>query len=381
MPNLVNYTERKIGRFGMALWIVLVICPGKDFFASAQSAPRTPFHFLNEDVRDFESSNGTTAVLIAEMETGKLIYFYRPEIAIERKFPPGSLVKTFSALVFLKYKERFSFLPQKTISCNGRFYPTGVFAPNKFDLKTLNLPKDDSGKEYIRCSIANGHGEVDLEKGLVQSCNVYFLANAAKDPDFLYSKLQEDWGLSESAKARLEPYIEPIGKLESSPSPLRKILTSIGEGGIAVSPLKVSQLYSAIWSKGPILSPFWRTEQSIVKIMDNRFAPKDLRLIGTLLSNVPESGTLKGLKMDGKSDLEIIGAKTGSGTKYGHKFETHGWITLAFKWKGKAYILTAFVEKGSGGKQAKILVQNLLNKIGRKEISPTERNEIFRRKI
>ncbi|EQA44696.1 penicillin-binding protein, transpeptidase domain protein [Leptospira broomii serovar Hurstbridge str. 5399] len=381
MPNLVPYNNKNIGQIGTVLWIALLIFPGKDFFASAESAPRSPFHFLNEDIRNFESLYGTTSVLIAEMETGRLMYFYRPEIAIEQKFPPGSLIKTFSALVLLKYKEHFSFFPQRKISCNGRFYPIGIFAPSKFDLRTLNLPKDDSGKEYVRCSIANGHGEVDLETGLVQSCNVYFLTNAAKDPDFLYSKLQEDWGLGESAKARLEPYLESSGKLESNQSPLRKILTSIGEGGIAISPLKVTQLYSAVWSKGPILSPSWRKEQPIVKVMDNRFASKDLRLIGTLLSNASESGTLKGMQVDGKSGLEIIGAKTGSGTKYAHKFETHGWITLAFRWKGKAYVLTAFVEKGSGGKQAKILVQDLLNKIGRKEISSTERNKIFRRKI
>lgn len=363
------------------LWIALVIFPGKDFFASAQSAPPSPFRFLNEDIRKFESSYGTVSVLIAEMETGRQIYFYRPEIAIEQRFPPGSLIKTFSALILLKYKEHFSFSPQRKISCNGRFYPTGIFAPSKFDLRTLNLPKDPSGKEYVKCSIANGHGEVDLEKGLAQSCNVYFLTHAAKDPDFLYSKLQEDWGLAESAKARLEPFLEPPGKLESNPSPLRKILTSIGEGGIAISPLKAGQLYSAVWSKGPILSPFSKKGQPIVKVMDNRFATRDLRLIGTLLSTVPESGTLKGLKAEGESDLEIMGAKTGTGTKSARKFETHGWITLAFKWKKKAYVLTAFVEKGSGGKQAKILVQDLLNKIGRKEINPTERNETFRRKI
>ncbi len=342
------------------------------------AVPKFSYSFLNSAVQEFESENSTSSVLILETETGKIMYAYRPEIGVSKILPPGSLVKTFSALVLLKYKEQFGFVPEKKVRCSGKFYPDGILTPTKVDLSSLHLPKDEKGKEYLRCSLANGHGEMDLNSALIQSCNVYFLSTAALNPDFFYSKLLEDWNLIDSTRARMQPYLEP-GTVLSSPSPLRKVAAAIGEGGLLLSPLKISQLYASIWSGGPILSPYWDEDKKPLQIRDNRFSDRDLRRITNALSNVPKSGTLKGLKNVSDSDFEILGAKTGTGTKFGHKYETHGWTVLHFKQKAKSYVLTVFVEKGSGGKQARSLAVKILDKL-KEDKSSSYKNSLGRKK-
>lgn len=333
------------------------------FAAQAEAAPKFIYSHLDEIVKEFESKNSTSSVVLMEIDSGKVEYIYRPEIAVSKKLSPGSLVKTFSALTLLKYRDRLGFSPEKKVLCKGRFYPKENLTPTKSDLNTFHLPQDENGKEYLRCSLAKGHGEMDLRSALVQSCNVYFLTGASSDPDLFYSKLHEDWSLGKSTRARLDSFLEPSDTNFTSISPLRKVAASIGEGGLLLSPLKISQLYSSIWKEGPRLSPYWGPGQEPIRSEENPYAGKDLRWIASVLFEVPKSGTLKDLNTPEKGNLEILGGKTGTGTKFMHKYETHGWTVLSFRKDRKSYVLTVFVENGSGGNQAKVLASILLNKI------------------
>lgn len=328
-----------------------------------KAAPKFSYSYLDEAIKGFESKNSISSVVLMEMDSGKVEYIYRPEVAISKKLPPGSLVKTFSALTLLKYKDKLGFSPEKKVTCKGRFYPKENFSPTKSDLNTLHLPQDENGKEYLRCSIAKGHGEMDLRSALVQSCNVYFLTNASYDPDLFYSKLYEDWRLGKSTQSRLDSYLEPSDTNFTSTSSLKKVAASIGEGGLLLSPLKVSQLYSSIWKQGPRLSPYWGAGKEPVRSEENPYSGKDLRWITSVLSEVPKTGTLKNVYILGKGNLEILGGKTGTGTKFMHKYETHGWTVLSFRKDRKSYLLTVFVDNGSGGNQAKSLAAILLDKI------------------
>ncbi|TGM97422.1 penicillin-binding transpeptidase domain-containing protein [Leptospira dzoumogneensis] len=343
------------------LFAVTLVCA-----AQLQAAPKFSYSYLDEAVKEFESKNSVSSVVLMEMDSGKVEYIYRPEIAVSKKLPPGSLVKTFSTLTLLKYKDRLGFSPEKKVLCKGRFYPKESFTPTKSDLNTLHLPRDENGKEYLRCSLTKGHGEMDLRSALVQSCNVYFLTSASSDPELFYSKLYEDWSLGKSTRSRLDPYLEPSDTNFTSISSLRKVAASIGEGGLQVSPLKISQLYSSIWKEGPRLSPYWGAGQEPVRSEENPYSGKDLRWITSVLSEVPKSGTLKDLNVPEKGSIGILGGKTGTGTKFMHKYETHGWTVLSFRKDRKSYVLTVFVDKGSGGNQAKSLASILLDKIDSK---------------
>lgn len=336
------------------------------FAMRTEAAPKFFYSYLDETVKEFESKNSISSVVLMEMNSGKVEYIYRPEIGVSKKLPPGSLVKTFSALTLLKYRDKLGFSPEKKVSCKGKFYPKGNLAPTKSDLNTFHLPQDENGKEYLRCSLAKGHGEMDLRSALVQSCNVYFLTSVSSDPDLFYSKLHEDWSLGKSTRSRLDSYIEPSDTNFTSISSLRKVASSIGEGGLLLSPLKISQLYSSIWKEGPRLSPYWGVNQEPIRSEENPYSGKDLRWIISVLSEVPKTGTLKDLHSSEKGNLEILGGKTGTGTKFMHKYETHGWTVLSFRKDRKSYVLTVFVDNGSGGNQAKSLAAILLDKIDSK---------------
>lgn len=346
---------------------VLWICIQFSLYAETSSGSR--FRYLDSVIHGFEDENSQSksSVLILETESGIVRYVFRPEMAIEKKFGPGSLLKPFSALVFLKYKNEFAYSPSKKIRCEGKYYPEETANISKDDLSRLHLPQDQNGKKYLRCSLREGHGLVDLEQALIQSCNVYFLKNASKDPDLFFSKLRSDFDLENPSQSRLSPFKDASGNFEESPSDLRKISSSIGEGGFLLSPLKISQLYASLWSVGPRLSPSWETPEKRIKVSDNPFPERDIRFVLSALSSVPKTGTLKEIGTFNGSNIEILGAKTGTGTIYSKKYKTHGWITLYFRMKRKNYLMTVFVERGSGSKQAQSLVLKILNEIGKRD--------------
>lgn len=351
-------------KFGICF---VLYCIQYSLYSETKSGSR--FQYLDSKIQNFEKENSDlrSSVLILEADSGIVRYVFRPEMAIEKKFGPGSLLKTFSALVLLKYKNEMAFSPSEKIHCEGRFYPEDKIAITKSDLSRFHLPRDQNGKKYLRCSLREGHGRVDLEQALIQSCNVYFLKNASKNPEFFYSKLRSEFDLTNSTRSRLTPYRETTGNFEEFPTNLRRVSASIGEGGFLLSPLKVSQLYASIWTLGPRLSPSWEDSGNRIKVSDNPFTSRDIHLILSALGSVPKIGTLKELKSFNNSAIEIVGAKTGTGTIYSKRYETHGWIILYFKLKRKNYLLTAFVEKGSGSKQAQSLVLRILNEIGKQD--------------
>ncbi|MDI7164880.1 penicillin-binding transpeptidase domain-containing protein [Leptospira santarosai] len=351
------------------------------FLLYSETSNGIRFRYLDSAIQDFEKENSQlkSSVLILETESGIIRYVFRPELAIERKFGPGSLLKTFSALIFLKYKDQFSYSPSEKIHCEGRYYPEESVEISKNDLHRFHLPEDQNGKRYLRCSLREGHGRVDLEQALVQSCNVYFLKNASKNPSLFYSKLRSDFELASTSQSRLIPYKETPGNFEESPTDLRKVSSSIGEGGFLLSPLKVSQLYASVWSGGPRLAQSWEASEKRIKVSDNPFSGRDIHFVLSALSSVPKTGTLKELKMFNDPKISILGAKTGTGTIYTKKYETHGWITLYFRMKRKNYLMTVFVEKGSGGKQAQSLVLKILNEIGKQDLG--EKNERKNKKL
>ncbi|WP_125169959.1 penicillin-binding transpeptidase domain-containing protein [Leptospira perolatii] len=285
---------------------------------------------------------------------------------IERKFPPGSIMKPLSSLVLLRHKEAFAFNPKSRIECKGRYYPDSRDEITDFDRRTFHLPKDEKGREYFRCSIAEGHGQVDLDDALVKSCNVYFLTQVAKNPEVFYKKIMDDWKLDLSSASRLKPYSEPNGlsaRSFHSLSKLQKITSAIGEGGILLTPIKIAQVYAAIPNGSPFLSPFWKEGDLPIKTEDNEFSKQDQRQVFAILSSVMQNGTLKGFVSESSTGIEMVAAKTGTATKFQKKYSTHGWIASWLRRQGRLYLLLVFVEDGSGGLEARNLASIAIKNI------------------
>jgi penicillin-binding protein 2 len=161
--------------------------------------------------------------------------------ALQGQYPPGSTIKPFMGLAGLEYKV---INPDMSINCNGYY--------------TL---KNDTHK--YRDWKKGGHGETDLTKAIVQSCDVYFyeLSVALKIDrieDFLarfgvgkptgIDILGEENGLlpGKDWKRRLHhlPWF-----------PGETLITGIGQGFTLVTPLQLADMTAELSSRGERYTP------------------------------------------------------------------------------------------------------------------------------
>lgn len=297
----------------------------------------------------FEEINGKCAVLITECTTYKAVYSYNDEWVYSKRFPPGSIMKPFSAAVFLSHKNLF--LKTPTVNCSGRFN----FRNSGSSLSQENAVKTDSAGNYTPCSLRNGHGITDLSNALSESCNVFFMTKAAEDPYFFFGMLNEKFLINTSAKddpdySKIRPY--------SSISRESLILSAVGEDGyLLFSPEKISRMYISLFYPGPMrkITPDGQGE-IIGEIFLN---PADAAIIRNAMSDAVSSGTLKNIKSP--QEIEILSGKTGSPSRIDNPLKTHAWAAVFFRKNGKDYLITVFTENGHGGREAANLVSEILS--------------------
>ncbi len=350
-----------------ALWTICALST-----ASAAPPELSPQRHVNEALREFERGSGSGAVVVTDLRSGVVRYMYNEDYVLRRVFPPGSLVKTLSAAVFQRHPERFQFGPGRPVQCRGRFYFADRISAQ--DRRDFHVLEDERGRSYIRCSKSHGHGRVQLTGALAQSCNVYFLTTAARHPSF-YDLLIRDWQLESSPGTGLRESIEtPARVLDGKRlSPLARTMAAVGEGGsIRLTPLKVSQIYASLLADHETarrlpqlrLGSSYSGRDLLAPRQGPRlaFSPSQLASLRFALGRVLEpGGTLADLHAP--AGISVRGAKTGTATIFGKKYDTHGWVVLRADIDSRAYIVTAFAERGRGGDEARRLAEITLEKL------------------
>jgi len=119
------------------------------------------------------------------------------------------------------------------------------------------------GKRLFRCWRRGGHGEVDLRKAVVQSCDVYFYRLARMVGIDKLAAYARRFGLGKPTgiglgyeKAGLVPTSE--WKLAQTAVPWVEgdtVLTGIGQGYILLTPMQLLEVYSAIANGGKLMRP------------------------------------------------------------------------------------------------------------------------------
>ena len=322
-------------------------------------APRA----LDEVIGKYERENSPCAALVMDSETGMIAYMYNRAMVMEKRFPPGSLLKPLSALVLLENANKLFFNTDERFRCTGKFFPSGKIDLTKSDLKNFNLPKDkELGLHYFKCSLADGHGDVDLQHAISRSCNSYFLTAVSRKPHEFFGLLCASFNLGQKNGALLAESSEVLPDLtEQNPTRFQLAASAIGEGGlIMLSPLKIAQIYAGIFSGNPPI-PFEPSLAPAKKEAPLRFSAKNLELVKDALTDTVETGTLK--RVTSTQSVQIIAGKTGTATIYGKLYKTHGWNVIYFAFRNRKYILVSFVEKGSGAKESlslsEIIIANL----------------------
>lgn len=308
---------------------------------------------LTLKIESFSKQNGAVSVVVINNDSADIEFIYNKKIA-NSLFCPGSLMKVFTAAVLLENNTRLNFDKEKKVLCEGKYYPITYQFSNE-DFRKYNLPFDTSqNSNYFKCSLVKGHGAVNLFDAIVHSCNVYFLKSVDENPEYVFNKIID--------LCRLGKFKNIKGNIKSPVSKFDFKAACIGEGGnIRMTPLQTAYIFSAFFSDKYI---FYKShkDNSTKKIGSLNISPSNVRFIFNAMTHVVSNGTMKKLKLN-KKNIELVAAKTGSGTIYNRKYATNGWNVVNFKYRGNSFTLVSFVRKGSGSKQALSLSKLVLENI------------------
>ena len=309
---------------------------------------------LKQKIKDFETANSLkSAVILMDAVTGKITFIYNEKLALTMPQPPGSLMKVFSAGTLLDHRVALGFKQNKNHNCKGHFH----FKKKSSYEEQLLYNLDNNN---YQCSKRKGHGKLGLSQAIMVSCNSFFLSSAAKRAELFHQRLVTQWHLNKQlgilpGNSRIQSYNAPVkaGWIPYS-------LSAIGEGYLVqVTPLKISQLYGSLFSGQPIMSAAYNGRGKTLAAMP--VSNKTRADLLFALNLVTSQGTLKHIKA--KPGIQILGGKTGSGTLVNKKFQTNGWAVIGFRHNKKLLVLTAFVNRGSGSREAAEVAQIALDSL------------------
>lgn len=267
--------------------------------------------------------------------------------ALQGQYPPGSLFKVVVAAAGL---QEGSLTPMDHVFCNGEFHLGG---------RTFKDWKEE------------GHGQVDLRRALVQSCNIYFYRAGLKVGVEVLTRYAKAFGLGALTGIAL-PGERP--GLVPSPDVTRgrrgwawqagdTVNLSIGQGELLVTPLQVARLMAAVATRGILWKPrlVQRVEQPDGKLVYSassemngyvELAPVVWEFLRqSLWGVVNEGGTgaaarLPGLDVAGKTGTAQIVAKSDAA-----RGQEHAWFAAYAPANDPQFVVVVLVEHGGRGGQ------------------------------
>lgn len=279
--------------------------------------------------------------------------------ATQGLYAPGSVFKIVTAAAGLT---------ERVVDPNTVFYCPGSYRV---------------GSKTFRCWKPRGHGSVNLQKAIVESCDVYFYNVAQKlgiDRFARYIKgfgfgvptgidLGEKTGISPSRDWKLKTFKQPWYDGETT-------VVGIGQGYISVTPLQIAVMTSAAANGGKLLKPLIVRKvvspegKSLVEYgpQENGHLPSEkttLDLIKRGLEGVVNDphGTGHAARLD---EITVAG-KTGTAQVIAldkvaqQKHKDHAWFTSYAPAENPEVAITVLVENGGkGGAVAAPVVRQIL---------------------
>ncbi len=264
--------------------------------------------------------------------------------AIQSQYAPGSTFKIITAIAALE---------EGIVDRNTNVYCSGS---TRFG-------------RVFKCWKKQGHGSVDLQKALVESCDVYFYEVGKKIGIDVLSDYASGYGLGNLTDIRLDGEVAGIvptrkWKMETKGDRWYKgetLNTVIGQGYLSVTSLQVASMMAAVVNGGKLYRPYLVTGSGS-RVMDDRMKkirPLHIKLLKKALLGVVEEK--KGTGLLAKSDLVSIGGKTGTTQVIGgglnekdtpEKFRDHAWFVAFAPVDEPKIVVSVFVEHGGHGSSA-----------------------------
>jgi len=289
--------------------------------------------------------------------------------ATQSVYPPGSVFKLVTAAAGL---HEGLIDPSETVNCSGE----------------LAL-----GNHVFRCWKHSGHGSVNLQRALVESCDVYFYKLGMKLGVDRLSAFAKAAGFG--APTGIDLPHEKGGLIASKDWKLKRfgvrwtkgedLNMAIGQGYTVVSPLQVARYISALLNGGKLLKPTLIKGEP-TQVMSQLPLTLDQAAIikRDMVSTVEDPrGTCRRILTPGV----MVGAKTGSaqvvrlteelrrmGDGVPYKYRDHAWMAGFGEQGGKRYVIVAMMEHGMHGTAAGPIVKAMIDALfmGKRELPPKD---------
>lgn len=283
-------------------------------------------------------------------------------------YPPGSVIKMGVALAFL---DSFKMTRSTATFCSG----------------SLKL-----GKRKFRCWKTWGHGEVDMNRAIRESCDDYFYKGSLKvGIDFIAPILKR---LGFGKKTGVDLPSEFIGTVPSRQWKMNKyqkpwyqgetLNSSIGQGNFSVTPLQVAKHTAILATKKEVIPHFIKSingkeiKFDVNESVLTRFEKSQIPYIQQAMFEVAnhQKGTASRVLIDSNVTLA---AKTGTAQVVGisqtekkrikeedmdYYTRSHAWLTTYGPFSDPKYVVTVLLEHGGhGGTVAGPIVTKIYNKL------------------
>lgn len=257
--------------------------------------------------------------------------------ALQSQYPPGSVFKIVTGISALETR---SLSPQTTVTCTGG----------------INV-----GEWNFRCWKKGGHGTLSFHRGLVESCDVYFYTAGKRTGIEALARYARELGVGVpsgmnlvSEKKGFMPDEQWKMKVKGQPWYLGETYNvAIGQGYVALTPLQVARLISAV-SNGYIYElKLIKIETSTQPIKKLNVSDETLSVLRSALRGVVAE--LNGTGISARSLITEIAGKTGTAqivsaeSLLKARFRDHAWFAAYAPIEKPQVAVAVFVEHGGHG--------------------------------
>ncbi len=277
------------------------------------------------------------AIVVLDPQTGRIRAVVNPELAFNSPFPPGSTIKTFTALAAL----RAGVITEDTrLRCRGKYKRLIDACVHPLKLPSFNPAA-----------------------ALAYSCNYFFATTGERLDRETFAELLHEFGFGRPTGIE--------GPTESSAVLARNGFqpqSPLGEGSfLQVTPLQLATAYAALLNGGALLKPNYDGVRAVRAQL--RIDDKERSILLDGMRGAVTFGTAEKADLD-SLPVYIIG-KTGTSTQLGG-FRTQGWfVGIAFESDAppdpeNAQLLVVVYLKNAHGSDAAKLARPIFEEVSKK---------------